>query len=230
MENAALIAFIVGIGGVWIAWTVWTRKKQRANWILVSKSLGLEYVDEYFNPSIVGSLEGFQVHVCVEARGGKNSRQNVTVFTVNIPDLPEGLSIIDEWVGAKVAKVFGSQDIELGLPKLDSRLLVKAQDADEVREWAQGEGVAKGLRKLSNLDAFRIRENTLSFEKSGAWTEPDELKGSIRKLASIAALVSSTKPILVQADSNQLQNLDAAAEQSLDHEVPQDDEAKENLW
>jgi hypothetical protein len=220
MENAALTAFIVVIGGAWIAWTIWTRKKQRANWILVSESLGLEYVDDYFNPSIVGSLEGFQVHVCVEARGGKNSRQQVTVFRVDIADLPQDLSIEDEWVGAKVAKLFGSQDVQLGLPKLDSRLLIKAQDADAVREWAQGEGVAKGLRKLSNLNAFRIRQNTLSFEEAGAWTDPEKIKVSIRKLASIAALVSPTKPKLVQTDSNQ----------SDDHEVPEGDEAEDNLW
>jgi hypothetical protein len=220
MENAALTAFIVVIGGAWIAWTIWTRKKQRANWILVSESLGLEYVDDYFNPSIVGSLEGFQVHVCVEARGGKNSRQQVTVFRVDIADLPQDLSIEDEWVGAKVAKLFGSQDVQLGLPKLDSRLLIKAQDADAVREWAQGEGVAKGLRKLSNLNAFRIRQNTLSFEEAGARTDPEKIKVSIRKLASIAALVSPTKPKLVQTDSNQ----------SDDHEVPEGDEAEDNLW
>ncbi len=225
MENAALIAFIIVIGGAWIAWTIWTRKKQRANWILVSDSLGLEYVDDYFNPSIVGSLEGFQVHVCVEARGGKNSRQQVTVFKVNIADLPQDLSIEDEWVGAKVAKLFGSQDVQLGLPKLDSRLLIKAQDADAVREWAQGEGVAKGLRKLSNLDAFRIRQNTLSFEESGARTQPDELEVSIRKLASIAALVSSTKPVRMQV-ARPVKDLD----KSLDHEVPEDDEAEDNLW
>jgi hypothetical protein len=220
MENAALTAFIVVIGGAWIAWTIWTRKKQRANWILVSESLGLEYVDDYFNPSIVGSLEGFQVHVCVEARGGKNSRQQVTVFRVDVADLPQDLSIEDEWVGAKVAKLFGSQDVQLGLPKLDSRLLIKAQDADAVREWAQGEGVAKGLRKLSNLNAFRIRQNTLSFEEAGARTDPEKIKVSIRKLASIAALVSPTKPKLVQTDSNQ----------SDDHEVPEGDEAEDNLW
>jgi len=56
----------------------------------------------------------------------------------------------------KTSKLLGSKDVQLGLPELDPKLMVKARNIDEVREWANRENVAAGLERLTSFKTFRI--------------------------------------------------------------------------
>ncbi|MEZ4462630.1 MAG: hypothetical protein R3E66_23470 [bacterium] len=95
----------------------------------------------------------------------------------------------------KVAKLIGSQDVQLGLPEIDPRLMVKASNQDEARNWATRANVTRGLTKLVTLRnyTFKLAANQLSFERRGAMDNAAELEALIRDLVAVVTDLSESQ-------------------------------------
>jgi hypothetical protein len=205
--------FVLLLGGGF-AWSVMKSAKRRANWAVLAESLGLDHLDDI----LVGMLDGFLVTVSVEQRGSGKSRHEVTVFKTDIEaNLPAGMAIVSEGIISKVTKMFGAEDIQLGLAELDPKLMIQAQNADEVREWARRENVRLGLGQLSKLTAFRLQDETLSFEIRGALADTDQVRMKLQELVSIAALISPEK--IQDEDDLVLDGADDAPDSGDDEDV-----------
>ncbi len=159
-------------------------KQRNDAWTLVAKRLGLSFPSD----AIAGKLEGVELSVRTISRGVGKSRQDFTVIMLKISGtLPAGISIEPEKALDKLAKLIGSEDIQLGLPTLDSKLLVRASNENKIRSWAKRPGVERALRRLVTLSSytFHVTGGHLIFERRGIMTNAKDLESLIRELVAI---------------------------------------------
>ncbi len=188
-----LMLVLLGALVMSVALMVVLNQQRKENWALVARSLNIAYV----RGTLVGRVDGVQVLVAVE----KEIQQPVTVFKAEIEGgLPASLLITPQGVVAKGLKLLSSEDVhlQLGLPDLDPKLMVRAKDGQAVQDWARLENVAEGLRQLINLRAFRLEPTMLSFEIRGAISDPKQLELHIQELVSVAQLISPSTALLAQ--------------------------------
>lgn len=185
ISSIVMTVFFIAVPIILGIWMSKGRKKKQDDWSLAAQSMGFEH-----NPvAMQGVIDGLPVSVKVESRRSGDSHQTFTVFRVNFRGLPAGLSIQSEGFVSKTKSLFGKGDVQLGLPDLDPKLLVKADDPDEVREWAQREGVAAGLRRIS-VFSFAVRQDFLLTVLKGIVTDPDTLRSQVQEVLEIAKLIA----------------------------------------
>lgn len=181
------IVFILFAGGTF-AWSFFSEEERRENWTLLAKSLDVKFE----NDMISGCVDDVEISVSLETRGRGKSRHYVTVFKGDIEgEGPASLSVELEGVRAKVAKVFGAKDVHLGVPELDSKLMVNAVDVEAVRKWVRQNHVIAALHEACNLSGFKIYFGTLSFETRGAMSDVEKMRSQIGELTRIVKLLSA---------------------------------------
>ncbi len=144
MPVVILVALVV------IGFSVWQSKKRREQWQEFARSKGLQYSEPSFftKPEIAGVLEGVEVHIGIEMRGGKN-KSPYTRFSAKIPGpLPSSVFIGAEGLFQKIGKAFGAQDIELGDAFLDSKLMIKGHKPASVKRYLEDRRVARAAVEL----------------------------------------------------------------------------------
>lgn len=193
MEFPLVAAGFIAFFALAVAANYFDTKRRRAAWSLVAHKTGLTFGGDVLQ----GTLDGVTLTVRVVSRGSGKSRQDYTVFLMNLGAfLPNALSIQPEGMFDKVAKLIGSQDVQLGLPEIDPKLMVKAADADEAQAWAQQAKVMRGLKRLVDLRAytFKLAANQLSFERRGAVVKASELEHLVRELVTISNDLAPSRP------------------------------------
>jgi hypothetical protein len=213
MEVALMFALFVGIVAIVGTASHHFAKKRRAAWRTVAGRLGLAHQENL----IKGTFQGVPLVVSIVLRGPESKRSEHTHFMMDIEGkLPAGLSITAEGVFNKIAKLVGSQDVQLGLHRLDSKLSVRAQEESEVYNWARRIRVQEGLGQLVEIKngSFSIAKNKLTFEHPAAIGDAGDLERYIRDLTTVASNLSEL-PSVESSDSL---------------EVSEDEGAVEALW
>lgn len=182
---ALMVIFLVVVSFVQSA----AKKKRQAAWQLAANTLGMNYDGE----KITGTVGGVDLRVQIEVRGTGKSRTEYTVVVLRLAgDLPAGLWIAAEGFMSKVTKYLGSQDVQLGLPEIDPKLMVKGKDENEVRQWAQQAQIARSLSELVLVNGtYYIAAGELRYEYGTAIPDAGVLEGRIRSLVAIAAGLST---------------------------------------
>ena len=214
MEFALFMSAFVAIAGFFFWLDARATKKRKAAWTLVAETMGLKFDGQ----RITGRFEGVDLSVQIVVRGSGKNRQVYTVFVFALTNLPRHLWIAAEGFLSKVTKLLGSQDVQLGLPELDPKLMVKGKDEDEVRAWAQHSQVTNSLKQLVRPagGAWQIEADELRFEKSSAIADAQHVEAVIRQFVSIAAGLSSKSSEVVARNT-------AEADDAVE-------EFEENLW
>ncbi len=175
----AVFAAVLGIKG----------QDRRGVWELAAENLGLTYSGD----QIVGDFEGARLSVKIISRGTSDSRERFTVFTFQLnQNLPSTLAITREGFLGLLSKIIGAQDIQIGLPDLDSVLLFKGENVQEVRAWAQRDTVARGLRDMIALKdvTFKLEDGCLVFERAEEMSVLEDVEHFIRQFSAIALRLS----------------------------------------
>ncbi len=146
-------------------------RRQLRLWERAARELGIELVSD---KTMRGDIDGIEVRIAIERRGSGSSKPAYTTWIAYLSrPLPAGLSIQPSGMAMKL---LGGKDVQLGLPDLDERLIVRAQNAAETREWASQEHVKAALTELAGLDAkFVLRDARLRIEESGIVTKLETL-------------------------------------------------------
>ncbi len=211
MEVPIMFAVFAGLVAILMAASHHFTKKRKAAWRSVAERLGLRSQED----QISGTLTGIPLVVSIIVRGPEKNRSQHTHFVMEIKgDLPAGLSITAEGVFNKMAKLAGSQDVQLGLHRLDSKLLVRAHNEAEVYDWARRIRIQEGLGLLVEIKngSFLIADNKLTFECPTVIADAATLETYIRDLTTIASGLSD----------------DAVGSIDLDHAM--DDDTDDNNW
>lgn len=128
------------------------RSKRRTAWSEVATRYGLRFAAD----EIHGTIAPFGIRVWEETRGAGKSRYTVTMwrFSFDGPTtMPHALSITPEGLLQKLGKFVGGEDVQLDLPDVDSRMIVRGEHPEHIRSWAQQPLVARALRNLVRSDA-----------------------------------------------------------------------------
>lgn len=207
MEFPLFIAAAVTLIVLAILAHVFDAERYNAAWTLTAKRLGLSFPGDVIN----GSLDGVRLTAQVITRGVGKSRQYFTVVMVKmVGGPPYGMLIQREGVLDKAAKLIGAEDVQLGLPDLDPKLMVTGRDENKIRGWAQRPDVVKGLRRLVTLKsyAFELTSRHLIFERRGTMANADDLETLTRELVAVAHDLSSgaapSSPDLLRSDDKNI--------------------------
>jgi len=130
------------------------REKRENTWRNAGQAIGFTYV-EPFNwagyPRLNGNRDGVPVDIDVVMRGSGKNKQVFTRATSPSPiQLPKGLKVTKEHLFDGFTKFLGGQDIEIGLPSIDDKLLIKGRDEEEVRQFFRNARVRQTCVNLVN--------------------------------------------------------------------------------
>lgn len=146
---------------------------------------------------VSGTHGSLDITLREEVRSGGKSQYVVTVWDLTFLDatLPSGLNVSKEGLFAKIGKLVGGEDIQLQIPGLDQKLLVRGVDEFKVREWANDPTVTQALHKLATLSAhsWRLSEVGLYVEIYGRASKYDALATRATELIELAEGLSSPK-------------------------------------
>lgn len=190
-----LLGFILFVVFLYVgifAHTIEAKNKRRTALSQVAARLHLTHE----GTAMTGMRDGITLSVQIDSRGALDGHL-YTVFRLQLmADLPSDMSIEEEINGQKLLKFMGAQDIELGLPEFDPKLVVKGRDEEAVREWARRPGVIEGLSRLLELrhEGFKIENGWLSVRVLGlehTANMAQRIEDFIYQLVSIATCLSA---------------------------------------
>lgn len=185
MEAFIVIPVFLAFAG-FILWAHHHLEQQRiAVWTEVASRMKLDFDGLRMS----GAIGEINLEIYTETRGSGKSKHHYTVFVAGLDrKVPAGLRITYEGVFLKIGKVVGMQDIQLDLPGIDEKLMVRGSNEDEVRRWARRVDVSRGLTDLIELSSatFEVNEDSLVLEASGKLADPEVIEMLIEKLVHIA--------------------------------------------
>ena len=147
------ILLLTGIflGGAFVL-TEYTRKKRNRLWSAVADALHLEFVPATGltgRPAIYGSQRGVQVNIDIRVYGNGKNQQTYTRVEAELPrETPEDLLISKEGFFSGVGKLFGVQDIQVGIPKVDEAFIIKGSNEHDVAHLMRQETMLPPLIQL----------------------------------------------------------------------------------
>ncbi len=123
-------------------------------------------------PIVRGKFDGIAAFATLYWTGNKNSRRLQTRLTAEFRRPPaSGLEVRYETAGDRLMELAKGPDVQLGEPRLDRLLHVKADDPEEVRALLGAPEVVTALRAvLPYAKGFQLRTHTLSFYEDDVLT------------------------------------------------------------
>jgi hypothetical protein len=161
-----------------LAYVAWRNQRRKEVWAKFAARNGLRHDDT----RMWGDVREIPVSIFTETRGSGKNRSTYTVFEAAIPGsgLPLNLHVYREGVLSKVGKVFGGDDIELGIPEIDDRVIIKGLDVGEVRSYLSRPDVSRGLSDLINACRdLEIDPGRVHLEFRGALVDDARLQRSL---------------------------------------------------
>lgn len=163
------------------------KKSSVRYWSRVARHFGLRLVDGGFLGGLAmsGTIEGIDVSVETETRGGSRSKQTVTVVRArpNRP-MPVNMHLSTEGYGDGIMKMLGAQDISLASRGHDEALLVKGKNAIAVQ------GLLNHSEARPALDLLKDARGRLVFE-NGAFSHELHGDGGRRLAVTIQSVVGA---------------------------------------
>ncbi|NNL13061.1 MAG: hypothetical protein HKO82_05165 [Acidimicrobiia bacterium] len=180
--------FFVGIFGAVFAAVSSRRKLANAAWEAAARDLGITLkptagVLGFFGKySMTGRANGLRVTI-------DTHQSNDTTFTryrVGYPSLGLGLEAKRQHAFARVGKLLGFQDIEMGDPLFDEAIIVKGNYAEQVKSFLTPSRRVALTGLIELYPGSRITDTGISYEKRGLDSDPRQLISTMRRILSVA--------------------------------------------
>lgn len=177
---------------------VYVRRMTRhaAGWREVAADRGLECSVEEgllalfpMRWSLQGSIDGARVEVkTVQDPPSSGRRLLFTRSAVTLEgELPAGLSLRVERLSDKLARVFGADDVEVGDPDLDRRLVIRTRDPAHARALLRQPSVKAALCALADgHPSFKVEGGAAFIDHASILSDPDALANEIDRLVALA--------------------------------------------
>lgn len=186
MEIALVLAFFGAITISPVLFDVYRTRRRRARWSEAAEELGFTYdgIDQ-----MAGDTDGIRVHVDVVIHRHHRRRKSYqTIWSAETTTvLPLGLELRPEGLASKLAARIGFDDLKLGIPDLDDKLVVRCDDLEELEAWVEQPQVVEGLRELAAVDVdFVVSPTSIRFERPGQVSDIDAITKRARQIARLA--------------------------------------------
>jgi hypothetical protein len=198
MAGAILASLMIGlttlfpVGFIAAAVIVANQKaagRQQA-WARVAAQLGLQHAADH----VYGRLDGREVHVRLESRGGGRSRATYTVVSTpfSVP-LDLGLmlgrqNLLDE----AFAGLFGTQAIQVGDPEFDRAIAVKADEPARAAALLI-RPLRAVLTSVAGSGAFHLTDAGFLIERAGGIADEAWISWALRTAAIVSKQVESAR-------------------------------------
>lgn len=159
-----------------------TGKDRAESWKILSEEMGAEFMDRGMlkgGPKIVLPYKNWNIEMDMytETRQGNdgpnramegavvlggNHNSSITYTRIFVPFVKGSdfnLSVYKEGGLSKMMKVFGGQDIEIGIPDFDKDYRVKSNDEEKTKRLFQQEEFSRLLRANVAQGLFEIQDN-----------------------------------------------------------------------
>ena len=166
------LLFIGGILGLVLYVSKSARNKRNLIWSRAAEKLGLQFTPAagwLDQPMLQGRIQDVEVKIDILVRGSGKHRQVFTRARAPAPDaMPEGTIVGAEGLLDGIGKLFGVQDIELGVPAVDEKLLIKGRDEDAVRAFLKDPRIQRAcLELVSSFQEGRLRDEGVEVLRRG---------------------------------------------------------------
>ncbi|GGH74064.1 hypothetical protein HNQ91_003787 [Filimonas zeae] len=139
--------------------------------------------------------KSIQLDMDIDLGGGFESGYEITTLTAVLHDTPFRFAIHPQDFLYEIGKLFGIQDVTIGYPDFDKKVIVKTNDEEEVKRLFEDESIRVLYQNLDDY-LLSVTENEnyqviLEFTIQRGITDPAELQ----------QLYTSFYKVLVQVDS-----------------------------
>ena len=184
-----LLVLAVVVGG--IVFSIHKSKKVSEAWSAAAGELRLGYDTGGFmkDHRLSGNIDGRLVVVETFTHGsGKNSSKHTRYRVNHCRPLRLGMNLRKQGFFSEVVKAFGAQDIHLGDPSFDHRVMIKGTDATAVVQYLTPIRRKLICQALGEFDNMTVDDGGVQSEFSG---EEDASQTLIRKVRRLVEFVRS---------------------------------------
>lgn len=185
--NWSYIAVVGAVSVAGLAWQFFSNQTRATSWADLAEQLNLKHSKD----QLEGVVKGVELVVKAELRSSGRGSSAFTVFQLILPHpVPAGLTIKAEGISKRVLRSTG--DVQLGLPEVDHKLAVHADNAAEARLWAQGPQVGEALNHLLDMEEweFSIQDGKLTFDVPKHVNDRERMEFLIGELVAVAKALS----------------------------------------
>ena len=192
----AMILFFVlfMVGALLISTRI--QKARLAKWKTFAEEHELEFLDGTWpSPAIVrGKSNGVTIEITTEVHGSDRNKKVYTRYRAWFSrQLPKGLTVTSEGVMAKLAKVFGGQDIQLGDPAADRLLRIKGNNEDSVRKFLNQPHVLRAvLEFVPQHTQATIKKRHAELLVHGFESNPANMENMLRQVVRVVEAIERT--------------------------------------
>ncbi len=197
----SIICGVIGFLVVMVGKPLWRAYHERKLPPLVDR-LGLTYTrfGGEGSTTVTGSYRNVPVYLYEEVHGWGKYKHTRSYYQIklNPADVPTDLTVFREDLASKAAKVFGSEDIQIGREQIDSKFIIQGAFTEDAIEFFARPNVAVYFVQLQKLCRdFRLENNLLILEfRRGIAIERDQLRERLEALSRCAHAIAQTDPKL----------------------------------
>jgi len=170
------------------------RRRREEAWQQVARELGLQFFAGSWTsgPAIAGTVSGS--FISVDTQGANDDR--VTRYTIGYPSTGQqdiGLTKQSSFHFTLVKRLMAKNDVEIGDPKFDDRVLIDATDPIEAARYLSPVRRQSVLRLFAH-QPFRdpkVTDTSVVVDTLGIESDPANLRATISTLLHTAAIMSA---------------------------------------
>lgn len=201
MPIPVILLIILGLI-VGMAIAIATNRATLTSWSEAADRLGLTMTagGMLSHPRIDGDIDHLGVSVHKHTKGGGNSQQVFTRYTVDYPSLNLGLELTRQTRTAGFfRRMVGLQDTEVGDSAFDDAFVVKTADPTGLAAFltAQRRATLGGL--LSSFPSLKVTDTTIRVDVRRIIRQPDVLVSTVRRLVGVAKSLGTSRPEIDRA-------------------------------
>jgi hypothetical protein len=161
-----------------------TENSEDEVWMIIAEQLNSHDGNLDYTAQFSANNYCVTVDVDINPRGDEENEKPVTSFSAPLPDeISFRFKIEKQSLKHEIGKLFGMQDVIIGLAEFDKRFLIQSNDVAKVKEALLDEAVSSVLLRHP-VSGFEIRERRIGVNKEvvlrldveGGVLEPDTLR------------------------------------------------------
>jgi hypothetical protein len=118
-----------------------------------------------------------------------------TTYKISFDGVASGLSIVEQGIMAKLGKLLGAQDVEVGLPAIDDAFVIKADNTALAREILRRQGLESALMELRyKTSKLQLSNGTLHLRFDSAH-RIYEVSAHLAKLTNLMKMLAAQPPV-----------------------------------
>lgn len=188
MDQIWLFVIFIGLAVPMVGFGIVNARRRMAEWTAFAQDKGLTVQGRWPDISMHGALDGSPFSLRQWRTGsGKHVHHHLHV-SVPLSGHFGDLSVTPEGLMAKLGKVFGGQDIQIGDSTFDGAFIVKCSQPEQAANLLPPparDALHSASRNMPGSGEVGLYEGALHFRREG-WTTPTELQEVTSRLSNVA--------------------------------------------